>query len=280
MDLNLVKTFVKLAQTGSFTQAAKALGQPKSRVSRAISRLERELSTQLVRRTTRQTSLTDEGEKFFQATHRIISNLEQEIDSVLESGDELSGTIRITAPEDLAQAYLPSLLARYAREHPRVDIQTMITNEYVDLVKHNVDLAFRIGILKDSNLIQKKLQKVSLILVATPEYLKTWGTPQRLEDLVDHVFLPFHTWKQIPELVKLELEPKMMGDSFVFLVNMALQHIGITMLPDFYAKTYIQKGELVHLISSFEGNPNQLNLLYPTRKTSARVRSLIKMVSD
>jgi DNA-binding transcriptional LysR family regulator len=280
MDLNLVKTFVKLAQTGSFTQAAKALGQPKSRVSRAISRLENQLAVQLVRRTTRQTSLTPEGEKFFLATSKIIDELEEEIDNVLDSGSEISGVIRITAPEDLAQAFLPGVLSEFTQKYPKVQIQTVITSEYVDLIKNNIDLAFRIGKLKDSNFIQKRLSDVKMILVASPDYIKKWGRPKIIKDLELHNFLPFHHWQKSPELAELNVKPKLVGDSFVLLVNMALQGSGITMLPDFYATKYLESGELLHILPKWEGSPNHLNLLYPTKKTSARVRLLIEMVSQ
>ena len=279
MDLNLVKTFVKLAETGSFTQAAKSLGQPKSRVSRAISRLEEELAVQLVRRTTRQTSLTSEGEIFFRATGRIIHELEEEIDSALDMGSDISGIIKITAPEDLAQTYLPTLISKYTKNYPKVQIQTIITSEYVDLIKNNVDLAFRIGKLKDSNLIQKKVGNVKMILAASPKYIKKWGAPKRIKDLENHHFMPFHHWDKFPELYELNSRPNIVGDSFVLLVNLALADAGITMLPDFYAKQYLEDNKLVRVVPSWEGPPNDLNLLYPTRKTSARVRLMIDMVS-
>lgn len=280
MDLNLVKTFVKLAETGSFTQAAKSLGQPKSRVSRAIGRLEEELSVQLVRRTTRQTSLTSEGEAFFHATGRIIHELEEEINSALDMGSDISGVIKITAPEDLAQAYLPSLISTYTKSYPKVQIKTIITSDYVDLIKNNVDLAFRIGKLKDSNLIQKKIGSVKMILAASPKYIKKWGTPKKIRDLEKHHFLPFHHWDKFPELYDLNISPNIVGDSFVLLVNLSLADAGITMLPDFYAKQYLDDHQLVQVLPSWEGPPNDLNLLYPTRKTSARVRLMIDMVSN
>ncbi|WP_372655926.1 LysR family transcriptional regulator, partial [Halobacteriovorax sp.] len=113
MDLNLLKTFAKVSELGSFTKAAEALKQPKSRVSRAISRLEKELEIGLIRRTTRQISLTSEGKEFYQKIQKLIDKLEEEVEHISDSKKEISGVLRITAPEDLGQSTLLDIIAKY-----------------------------------------------------------------------------------------------------------------------------------------------------------------------
>lgn len=280
-DLNLIKTFVTLADTGSFTQAALILKQPKSRVSRSIAKLEKELNTQLVRRTTRQTVLTSNGENFYKSTKQLISDLGYQISIAGESDKEISGSIRITAPEDMSNSILPSLIKQFQNKYPKVQIQIHITNHFVDLVKENMDIAFRIGNLKDSNLIQKKLIPVQLIMVASPQYLKSRAKPTLLKDLKEHSFIPFHLYTDKEEFKNLDLKPCLISDSFQLSLAMALEANGITMLPDFFAKKYLDNNRLERVIGSWAGTPSVMQLVYsPTKQLPPQVRAFIDFTAE
>ena len=172
MDYNLLKTFSKVAELGSFTQAAKVLNHPKSRVSRAISRLENELDVQLIRRTTRKTTLTSSGQEFFHNIHPLLNSINNEITKVSNQQHEMSGTIRITTSQDIGQALVSKVISLYNSKYPNVQFDTIITNDFLDLVKENIDIAIRAGKLKDSTLIQKKFISTHFIIVCSKKYLE------------------------------------------------------------------------------------------------------------
>lgn len=276
IDLNLIRTFIAVAQLGSFTKAANALGQPKSRVSRAITKLESDLRAQLVRRTTRQSALTSAGEKFYKSTKKLIEDIDYQVSIVNSSEQEISGTLKITAPDDMSNSILPPLISQFQIKYPKVQIQIHITNHFVDLIKENIDIAFRIGNLKDSNLIQKKLMSVQLIMVASPHYLKSRIRPIQIKDLEKHNFIPFHLYSTRDIFKKLNLYPSIISDSFQFSLAMALEGNAITMLPDFFAKKYLEEKKLERIIPSWSGDLSGMQLVYsPTKQLAPQVRSFI-----
>lgn len=280
MDLNLIKTFIKVAQLGSFTKAAQTLDQPKSRVSRAISKLEDEMMVQLVRRTTRQSALTHEGEKFYAATKDLIQELDYQVSNAASNEEVLQGDIMISAPEDMSTCLLPKLINEFQKLYPKVHMRVQITNQYVDLIKENIDIAFRIGKLKDSNLIQKKLRDVRLIMVASPDYLKFRERPKVLNDLKNHNFIPFHLYASKDEFKALDIKYNLISDSFQLSLSMALHSYGVTMLPDFFAQKYIDEGKLIHTLDIWQGDRSQMQIIYsPTKKIPLHIREFIDFAS-
>ncbi|WP_417335768.1 LysR family transcriptional regulator [Halobacteriovorax marinus] len=284
MDLNLLKTFSKVSELGSFTKAAEALKQPKSRVSRAISRLEDEIGLELIRRTTRQTSLTTEGEAFYNKIKDLIHQLDEEIDSLNDSKKEISGVLRITAPEDLGQSILLDIIAKYNDLYPNVEVQTLLTGEYLDLTKDNIDLAFRVGKLEDSNLIQRSFKDVHFVAIASREYIQRYGLPKSTKDLHQHKLLTFKGFDfnnlnsaSSPEALKYQINTS----SIPMLLNMALEGNGISIVPSFYCEEYIRTGELVHLFPKWRGPKHTIKILYtPTSNLSKRTRAFLDLVKD
>ena len=285
MDYNLLKTYSKVAELGSFTKAALELKQPKSRVSRAISRLEAELGVQLLRRTTRQTSLTTDGQQFFQKIKPLLNQLKEEINYLSSHQNEVTGVLRITAPEDMGETLVTEMISQFSKLYPKVEVQIIITNEFLDLTKQNIDLAFRVGKLNDSNLIQKKLANVQLILVASPQYLKNNGEPKELKNLEEHRFLSFKDFDKrvlVGKLPKgINLKPSLRSDSFSILLRTALCGGGITALPDFYCKKFIKNGELVKLFPKWNPDKDTIHMLYPpTKNLPLKVRKFIDIANQ
>jgi LysR family transcriptional regulator for bpeEF and oprC len=234
MDYNLLKTFVKVSELGSFTKAAKILNQPKSRVSRAIARLESELDVQLVRRTTRKTTLTIPGQEFFQNISPLLNSIDNETIRVSNQQEEMSGTIRITASQDIGQTLVSKVISLYSSKYPRVQFETKITNDFLDLTKENIDIAFRAGKLKDSSLIQKKFISTHFIIVCSKKYVETFGAPTSLEDLDNHKFLSFKRLEKDFFNKSVILSPIVTTDSIPMLLNMILNNDGIGILPSFF----------------------------------------------
>jgi len=289
MDLNLLKTFHKVAELGSFTLAAKALKCPKSRVSRGISRLEEEMGTSLIKRTTRKTALTDSGKELFQKTRIHLEQLESQINSISQDTQEIKGTIRISTAEDFGQLMMQDLVSEFSKIYPSVRFDLTITNNTTDLTSENIDLALRIGKLRDSSLIQKRLGKVALVLVASPNYTKTFGQPTKLEEIKNHKLLSFKTDERgdhINAILKqkklaTKLTPDILCNSFPLLYKFALNGKGITLLPNFFCQNAISQGKLIRVLPEWSGEPSYIQIVYPPAKAMPnRTRVFIDFISE
>src|SRR5262245_42530996 len=189
MDLNEIMVFTRVVQTGSFTAAAKALGMPKSTVSRKVSDLEERLDTRLLQRTTRKLSLTDAGRTYFDYGARILGEVEDAERAIGDLQATPRGLLRVTA--GINSSYLAPIVADFLGRYPEVRLDLLCTGRAVDLVEERFDVAIRAGALPDSSLIARSLGAVSWFLVATAAYLKKRGRPRSPEDLAQHDVLIF-----------------------------------------------------------------------------------------
>lgn len=281
IDYNLLKTFTKVAELGSFTKAAKILNQPKSRVSRAISRLEAELDVQLIRRTTRKTTLTSSGQEFFKSIYPLLNGLNNEIIKVSDQQQEMSGVIRITASQDIGQALVSKVISTFTSKYPNVQLETVITNDFLDLTKENIDIAFRAGKLQDSTLIQKKFISTHFIIVCSKNYLEKFGTPTSLDDLKNHKFLSFKGLEQDFFKKDTKIKPIITTDSIPMLLSMILNNDGVAILPAFFCKEHLDQKVLVHLIPTWKSKTENLHILYPPSKSiSDKVKMFVEMATS
>ncbi|MDA8793136.1 LysR family transcriptional regulator [Bacteriovoracaceae bacterium] len=281
LDYNLLKVFTKVAELGSFTKASKILNQPKSRVSRAISRLERELGVELIRRTTRKVSLTSVGEEFYQNVSKVLNELNNELVRVSDNKNELEGVIRVTTSDSFAQYSLVEIISEFNSKYPKVKFDMVITNEYVDLIKQNIDVAFRAGKLEDSTMIQKKFVPTMFILVCSKKYIDKYSIPNSLEDLSNHKFLSFKPLEKLFIKAKIELDSILVTDSLPMLLRMALNGDGITVLPNIVCQKFIDSKELIRVISSWQSKSENAHILYPpTKNQPIRVKEFIKTAKN
>jgi len=281
MDYNLLKTFSKVAELGSFTKAAKVLNQPKSRVSRAIARLENELNIQLIRRTTRKTSLTNSGQELYQNIYPLLLGINNELVKVSDQQQEMSGVIRLTGAQDMGQTLLPQIISAFNIKHPNVQFEILITNEFLDLTKENIDIAFRAGKMQDSGLIQKKIISAHFNIFCSQKYLEKYGRPSTPKDLMNHKFLSFKELEKELFHKDIQIKPFVTSDSIPMLISMALNHEGITILPDFSCKEYLDAKTLVKIIPSWQGKTGGIHILYPPSKNiSQKVKAFIKIAND
>ncbi|MDB4982345.1 MAG: transcriptional regulator, LysR family, partial [Myxococcales bacterium] len=190
IDLNLVSTFVKVAETGGFTAAGRALGLPTSSVSRKVSALEGILEVRLIQRSTRKLVLTEAGRAYFERARASLAGLADATSAVADMSHEVAGPIRLTAAPDNA-GILAGFLAEFLAKYPKVRLDVMLTPRRVDLLAEGVDLAVRGGRLGDSSLVVRRIGPADLGLYATPAYLRRAGTPRTLADLSRHRFVLF-----------------------------------------------------------------------------------------
>lgn len=285
MNFNLLKTFIKVAEFGSFTKAASQLKQPKSRVSRSIMRLEEEIKTELIRRSTRSISLTEAGKSLYQETQGLIHQLEKKVESLTGENEVLSGTLSISAPIDFGEDILPSLICEFTKIHPQIDFRILLSDSYVDLAAHHIDLALRVGKLKDSALKQKKLANTQLILVANQEYLKLKGVPKKWEEITNHEILSFWNENQQDPLEQMYQQygfsPFMRVNSFPMLKRLALESKGVTLLPNTLCYQEIFRGDLVRVLPQWGHEKSPLQVVFSANKNlPIKTRAFVDFLSE
>jgi DNA-binding transcriptional LysR family regulator len=186
MDLNLVTAFVRVVEQQSFTGAAKALGLPKSSVSRRVTELEEELGVQLLHRTTRKLALTEAGRSYYEQAEKALTELQAAAESATGMDTEARGIVRITAPVDIGVMGLADIVAEFVREYPEIHVELSLSSKVVDLAAEGFDIGIRAGRSRDASLVVRRLGTAGLGLYASPAYLKARGRPHSLADLAEH----------------------------------------------------------------------------------------------
>jgi DNA-binding transcriptional LysR family regulator len=270
MDLNQTRVFVEVARAGGFAAAARRLGLPKSTISARVQALEERLGAQLFKRSTRQLSLTAEGQAYFEAVAGAVDTLvDAEAASTPEKG-VLSGKIRFTTPLEFPRDAITSALSSFLRRHPRVRFEIIMTNSPLDLVAENVDLALRGGDPGGAGLIIRKVGEIGFGLYASPQYIERCGRPGRAEDLANHDLLVFVSPSQSRILRAADLfrglEPRVATDNFAFLRRLAVAGIGVAAIPDILVGHEVAAGRLVRVLDGWRGDPSALYLVFPSRK--------------
>jgi DNA-binding transcriptional LysR family regulator len=253
-DLADFETFVAVADAGGVSGAARRLGLPKSIVSRRLSRLESELNTQLLTRTTRGAALTEAGATFREHAARVVAEMEAARDSVSAEG-ELRGLLRIAAPLSFGASHLAPLIADLAVRHPLLQITTAYSDRFVDLVRDGFDVAIRLGWLPDSTLVARRIGPVTGRMVASPAYINAHGAPSSLDDIVNHPALMQGTeiWRvrDGDKVITLHPQGRFKADNGQALVSAVLAGLGIAMLPDFLVQEHIASGALITLLPQY-----------------------------
>ncbi len=285
-DLNDILVFIRVIDKGSFTGAASILQMPKSSVSRAVSRLESYLQVRLIQRSTRQLRLTEVGQRYYDHCKRIINELSV-ADSIVEgTKDKPSGTLKITAPPILGQAFFGPIIACYLQNYAEVDVRFDALNRRVNLIEEGYDLSFRAGILPDSSLIAKKMGTAYAALYASPVYLSKWGVPTTPEDLKPHQKLTnavpknADKWRLIKENDTQEIQVKSRYETTdaLTLAQVAIAGQGIAELPSFVASDPMKAGDLVRVLPDYYIREVPIHAVYPSyRGLSPAVRAFLEI---
>lgn len=181
-----MRTFVAVVEAGSFAAASKRLGMTGKLASKYIATLEAQLRMNLLHRTTRSMSLTHDGRIYLQGCRRVLNEIDL-LDISLESSSGLKGTLRVAAPLTFGETVVAAAVLEFMDSHPEVTVELQLSDEYVDLAEEGFDLAVRIGTLKDSSLVARKLGEARLLVVAAPSYIKRHGAPIHPDELSTHI---------------------------------------------------------------------------------------------
>lgn len=274
MDLNRISSFVRVVSEGSFTAAAKSLGLPKSSVSRSVAQLEEELGIRLLHRTTRRLRLTDGGTAFYERVARALVDIEQATEAASDMQSELRGIVRVTAPVDLGVAILGGIVARFARRHPNISVELVLTGRVVDLVAEGVDLAVRAGPLRDSSLIARRVGELDSSLYASRAYADRRGVPASVEELPSHACILFRptlgkvVWKlrRDGETKDVTVTGPVAADDLAFVKKATLAGAGIALLPTFLCPREVASGKLVPVLPEWSSQGGVLHVAYPSAR--------------
>ena len=273
-DLNSIAVFVKVAQFESFSKAARSLGMPVSTVSRSVSGLEKQLGVTLLQRTTRQLTLTTQGRDYFNECQAPLDLLADAERVLTQTQQRAEGTLRISVPVILGQESFLEFISAFLTGHPRINIDLSITNQFVDLIAENVDLAVRFGDLSDSSLVAQKLGASVRYLVATPGYLKERRPLAQPADLKDHHCVLMHgknneaDWDLVSgrKKVRVHVKSRISSGDFNSASAFTYQGHGIGLLPSTYCDERVQSGALIRLLPAWSSSPVPVYAVYPTRK--------------
>jgi LysR family transcriptional regulator for bpeEF and oprC len=288
-DLRTLAIFVKAAEKRSFIRAAADLGITQSGVSNAIKRLEDQLGTVLLVRTTRRVSLTEDGAAFFERCRQALAAID-EAEHVLKRAQlKPSGTLRIDLPIAFGRLKILPLLGAFQAQYPDLQLRVTFTDRYIDLIEEGVDVAVRFGALQDSSLITRRLTTMQFNVVGAPRYFAKYGRPKTLADLVRHNCLAFayrdtrqvRDWRFATPDGETAWTPNgnMTLTDGASMCDAALAGYGLAQVHDYYLDKAIAQKKLEPVLQDFNPPPIMISLVYPqTRHLSPNVRAFVDFV--
>lgn len=284
MDLEDLRTFVEVADTGGVAPGARRLGLSKSIVSRRLARLEEALGVQLLSRTTRGSALTEAGATFREHAMRVVAELEAAQETLSPEG-EVRGLLRIAAPLSFGITRLAPVFAELVRRHPLLYLDTSYSDRVVDLVGEGFDCAVRLGFLQDSSLVARRICAFRGRLVASPAYIATHGAPMTLDDLANHqaVMQKGTAWPLLDKgkIVTVRPRGRFTADNGEAVLAAALAGVGVAGLPDFLIEAHIAAGSLVPLLTDYAAPEAGMFVVRPPGAfPSRKVRVLIDILIE
>ncbi|MBD3618637.1 MAG: LysR family transcriptional regulator [Chromatiales bacterium] len=287
MDFNETAVFVKVVQAGSFSGAARLLGLPTSTVSTRVARLEQRLGATLLQRTTRRLNLTEYGEIYYRYAAQGLEYLLEAEAAVTVSTGEPRGRLRVTAPADFGDAILVCLLERLRETYPRISVELLLTDGYVDLVADGVDVAIRAGVLKDSTLVAKRVGSACWALFASPAYLQEAPSLRAPGDLSRHRCLQFTSFGKEQWTLSsgkrravVSMEGNLIVNDLGVIRLMSLGGQGIGLLPTYICLDDIESGRLVRVLPKWQARADPIHLVYPRQRFIApKLRAFVDVAA-
>lgn len=276
-DLDDFYCFAQVVEHGGFSAAERATDIPKSKLSRRVYNLEERLGVRLIQRSSRHFAVTDIGMNIYRHAQVMLSAAQAAHDLVDHLSTEPRGTIKISLPVSIAQNEMAKILPDFLKKYPEIKVQMMITNRRVDIINEGFDLALRVrtSLDDDPNLIIRQFEKIEQHLFASQGYLNEFGDLKTPEQLSEHKILSMaeeHTEQFLilqneqQQQKKIRINPTVMGSDLNMLAQLAASGCGITLLPDNVVQQYIERGELVRVLSDWKTAHGIFHLVYPSRR--------------
>ena len=285
-------TFVTIVEHGNFSTAARITGATPSAISRCVSRLEQEMGTKLLHRTTRKLALTETGKSVYEHALDMLEAAQQAMDSGSSLQTVAQGKLTVSVPKAVGRFVIHPLMPAFLERYPQIDVCLRLEDRYMDLIDDGVDLALRITNTPSPGLYGKRLMPVTHVICATPEYLRRAGTPQHPQDLRAHSCISLgetpadSRWKFTREgkTEMVQTHGRYAANHTGVRLDAVKRHVGIGSLPLFTAREALEKGEIVQVLPEWEfisSYTGELWLLWTRNKhMPARMRAMINYLIE
>lgn len=282
-----LEVFSKVVAMGSMSAAAREMGFSPAVISKRLQRLEQRLGTRLLNRTTRQISLTEAGEGFYERVIAILAGIEEAEAFVARRSNHARGLLKISAPTSFGRMHIAPHLVKFMRANPELRINLELSDSFVDIVSGGFDLAIRIGELPDSSLVARRLAPVRRILCATPGYLKRTSVPQTLEDLDAHAVIAPQfqgPWKLEGDEGQVIYRPNstLQTNSSEVVRETVIAGLGIALRSTWDISEELKQGKLVRVLEAYSGSKGLgVYAVYPSRSfLPVKVRLIIDYLAE
>jgi len=281
-----MRVFRTVVDEGAFARAARRLRLSKAAVSKHVAALEEALATRLLHRTTRSLALTADGRVYYDRATALLDEIEALEQEMREGSEAPRGNLRVAAPLSFGLTHVSPLLPAFLQAYPNVRVDLALTDRFVDVVEEGVDVAIRVArSLADSSLVARRLAVASRVLVASPAYLASHGTPASPEALSDHACLRY-TGMREPDVwrfrdpddreVTVPVDGPLDADSSLALRPALLAGTGLTLTPRFVVEQALADGRLVTILEEWTADPATVWGVYPARRhRSAKLRAFL-----
>jgi DNA-binding transcriptional LysR family regulator len=272
--LDAMSVFMTIVEAGSFSEASRRLGIPLATVSRKVSELEAHLKTQLLKRPARTLTLTDQGRSYMAACKRIVEQVEE---AEREASGEYRvpmGELAITAPSPLGHMHLLPVALEFMQAYPQIHLRLLLSDRVVNMLEENVDVAVRIGELKDSSMIATRIGSIRHVVCGSPGYFAAHGLPRKPDDLSTHECITVdgaasaRGWKfnDGSKEVVVAIKSKMDVSSSEAAITAAIAGVGITRVMSYKMEDARRSGQLKIILENYEPPPWPVNILYTSRR--------------
>lgn len=282
-DLNEVALFLQVAEHQSLSAAARALGLPKSTVSRKLSQLEERLGVRLIERTSQKLRLTEAGSTFHEHCAEVLARIAEAEAAVSGLQASPRGRLRVSAGVDFGSWVVGPLVQEFLQLHPLVSVELVLSDRTVDLVGEGFDLGIRIGPIRESSLVARRLATTTGALCASPAYLARSGSPRAPEELASHACIIFSSLPQSDQWTfngprgpsTVQITGRLLVNSLQLVRDAVLAGVGLARLPLFACWRELEEGRLVRVMPEWSTAPRLVHAVYPSRRLPAKSRAFV-----
>ncbi len=288
--LNAMRSFRRVVERGSFSKAAEDLDLSPAGLSKQIRLLEEHLGVVLIHRTTRSMSLTETGSVYFDECCRLLDQLDELERNVSENATDVTGRLRVNAPLSFGLTVLSPLIPKFLAAYPGLKVDFTLSDKLLDVVGAGFDVSIRVrSELVDSSLVARRLADVGQIICAAPSYIEAHGAPASIDELHQHACLAYTLADQPggwllagPDgLTTVAIPARLSANNSLMLRDMLLAGLGIGALPSFLAKPFLERGELVAVLTDHTFPMRHVFAVYPTsRHLQQKVRVFIDFLAE
>ena len=276
--------FVKVVENESFSRAARRESIPVSTVSRKISQLEKALGVRLLERSTRQLRTTEIGQEYYERCRRGLEEFETANLMVTDRQAEVSGRLRLSVPPSISDVIVVPLIEAFQAQYPNAIVNCLVTDRHINHIEDGIDLSLRVGDLKESSLVARRLLRYRSVLVASPGYLERAGVPTHPDELSLHTTVAFSRWEPTvtwsleheSEIYKVQIQPRLAMNDYAGVQRAVLDGHGITEIPSIVCGQSLGDGRLVEVMPQWTFAPVALSAIYPSNRNVSRLVRLFK----